>query len=99
VYDTTQVHKVEWSNPELREYCFNFLFDKFKNFYLQEIFPDFKKLDIYEPDLGNVAHLFTYPFFILSTSSCSFTLLLLHLITVTTFALTVYHFLGLSFHD
>ena len=50
-----QVHKVEWSNSELHEYnSFNFLFDKFKDFYLREIFPDFKKINIYEPDLGNV---------------------------------------------
>jgi len=43
---------VEWTSPELHKYGFNFLFDKFKDFYLQEIFPDFKKIDIYKPDLG-----------------------------------------------
>ena len=48
-----QVHKIEWRNTELHEYGFNFLFDKFKDFYLREIFPDFKTINIYEPDLGN----------------------------------------------
>ena len=49
---------MEWSNSELHEYnSFNFLFDKFKDFYLREIFPDFKKINIYEPDLGNVGEL------------------------------------------
>ena len=47
-----QVQKVEWTSPELHKYGFNFLFDKFKEFYLQEIFPDFQKIDIYKPDLG-----------------------------------------------
>ena len=48
-----QVHKIRWTSTELHEYCFNFVFNKFKEFYLQEIFPDLKKINIYEPDLGN----------------------------------------------
>jgi len=55
-----QVHKIQWVNPELHRYGFNFLFDKFKQFYLQEIFLDFKHINIYEPDLGNdVANMLT----------------------------------------
>ena len=47
-----QVHKVEWTSPELHKYGFSFLFDKFKDFYLEEIFPKFKKINIYVSDLG-----------------------------------------------
>jgi len=49
------VNKIEWNNSELHEYGFNFLFDKFKEYYLVEIFTDFKKLNIYEPDLGKLS--------------------------------------------
>ena len=63
------MHKIEWplevqeyghqttKMDELHEYSFTFLFDKFKDFYLGEIFPDFKKISIYEPDLGNASML------------------------------------------
>jgi len=54
-----QVHKVEWTSAELLKYGFNFLFDKFKDFYLQEIFPEFKKIDIYTSDLGILISLYT----------------------------------------
>ena len=37
----------------MQHYAFNFLFNKFKEYYLQNIFPDFNpKASLYEPDLS-----------------------------------------------
>ena len=46
------MNKIEWNNRELQEYGFKFLFDKFKQYYLHEIFTDLKQTSIYEPCLG-----------------------------------------------
>ena len=48
-----QVNKVEWENSVKHSQSFNFLFNKFKEYYLLNIFPDFKKdATIFFPDLG-----------------------------------------------
>lgn len=48
-----KVSKIRWNNHELHEYCFKFLFDKFKEHYLPEIFPGLNRNNsIYEPCLG-----------------------------------------------
>ena len=46
---------MEWVNREIREMSFNFLFNKFKTYYLPRIFPDFStKTNIYDPRLGKI---------------------------------------------
>ncbi|KAL3872620.1 hypothetical protein ACJMK2_035835 [Sinanodonta woodiana] len=48
----SEVTKVEWLNKEMRETCFTFLFNKFKESYLIWLFPDFdKSRSIYNPSL------------------------------------------------
>ena len=36
------------------QYSFTFLFNKFKQYYLHNIFPDFKHTTIYDPCLGEL---------------------------------------------
>ena len=49
----SEVTKVEWGERERREFSFSFLFNKFKEHYLLNIFPHFSKdTNIYEPCLG-----------------------------------------------
>ena len=44
---------MEWNNKEMHEYSFNFLFNKFKKYYLHVIFPNFSTdTSIYDPKLG-----------------------------------------------
>lgn len=51
-YMVSEVSKIQWNNHELHEYCFKFLFDKFKDHYLPEIFPGLNRSNsIYEPCL------------------------------------------------
>ena len=53
MYFYLQTNKVEWNNKEMHEYSFNFLFNKFKKYYLHVIFPDFStETSIYDPKLG-----------------------------------------------
>ncbi|XP_052770134.1 ral GTPase-activating protein subunit alpha-2-like isoform X3 [Mya arenaria] len=48
----SEVIKVEWMNKEMREVCFMFLFNKFKQSFLKWLLPDFDKTrTIYDPDL------------------------------------------------
>ena len=53
MYFYLQTNKVEWNNKEMHEYSFNFLFNKFKKYYLHVIFPNFSTdTSIYDPKLG-----------------------------------------------
>ncbi|XP_064622191.1 ral GTPase-activating protein subunit alpha-1-like isoform X2 [Lineus longissimus] len=48
----SEVTKIEWENKKMQEFSFNFLFNYFKKFYLNKLFPDFSyKRSIYEPNL------------------------------------------------
>ncbi|CAH1791020.1 unnamed protein product [Owenia fusiformis] len=48
----SEVTKIEWSNREMQEFSFNFVFNRFKKYYLLHIFPDFSRLtSIYDPIL------------------------------------------------
>ncbi|ELU01115.1 hypothetical protein CAPTEDRAFT_167900, partial [Capitella teleta] len=47
----SEVNKIEWPNHKMPEFSFNFLFNKFKEFYLGNIFPDLRETNIYSPCL------------------------------------------------
>ncbi|KAK2161341.1 hypothetical protein LSH36_118g02001 [Paralvinella palmiformis] len=48
-YMVEEVKKIQWSSSDMCIFSFSFLFNKFKEYYLKNIFPDFKDITIYEP--------------------------------------------------
>lgn len=49
----SEVNKVEWVDSDRHHFSFSFLFDKFKEYYLMNIFPEFNTtMSIYSPCLG-----------------------------------------------
>lgn len=50
----SQSPKIHWNDgPEMWTKCIDFLYERFKEFYLPQLFPNFKVVtDIYKPALG-----------------------------------------------
>lgn len=51
-----QVSRIEWKDKQYKQHrCFTFLFDRFRQYYLPTIFPEFSsKTSLFKPHLGKI---------------------------------------------